>query len=232
MEVFPDTILNSLVFENKNYSQLVDIGKNTANFDSPFFTDLLEQVKKLYDEKILTDQFKQEGVYFRESQIYSPKDYLLRSAIIYKNATIYQMPNSSEKASGVTFHGYDQYALNANSTVKMEAWDYLKHLLSYDMQLHSQTDSFPVNKAANEKSFADLKNGTKLDNPKGGEITISEAWFQPLKQMINEANTQMRWNDKIQTIISEESKSYFSGQKSAESVAEIIQNRVMTYLNE
>ncbi|WP_312475710.1 extracellular solute-binding protein [Neobacillus sp.] len=60
----------------------------------------------------------------------------------------------------------------------------------------------------------------------------SEEALQPLKQMITEANTQVRSNDKIQAILSEELKSYFSGQKSAESVADIIQNRVMTYLNE
>ena len=93
----------------------------------------------------------------------------MRSAVFYKNATIYQMPHSSENESGVSFVGYDRYAMNTNSNVKMEAWDYLKFLMSYDMQLQSQTDSrFPINKAANEKAFADLKDGTKLDNPKGG----------------------------------------------------------------
>lgn len=233
MKDSPENILNTLVFEDNNFNQLVDIGKNEAHFDSKFFTDLLKQVKALYDDNVLTEQFTEEGAYFRSSQIYSPQDYVMRSSVFYKNAAIYQMPHSSENVSGVSFVGYDRYAMNTNSNVKMEAWDYLKFLMSYDMQLQSQTDSsFPVNKAANEKAFADLKDGTKLDNPKGGEVTISEASFQPLKQMINEANTQMRWNDKIQQIISEESKSYFSGQKSSESVAEIIQNRVMTYLNE
>ncbi|MEH7356181.1 extracellular solute-binding protein [Neobacillus drentensis] len=232
MQDTPDTILNTLVFEDKNFSQLVNIGKNEAYFNSKFFTDLLMQVKELYDENVLTEQYSEDGTYFRSSQIYSPKDYFLRSAVFYKNATIYQMPHSSDKESGVSFVGYDRYAMNANSNVKMEAWDYLKFLMSYDMQLQSQTSMFPINKAANEKEFAELKNGTKLDNPKGGQVTISEEALQPLKQMITEANTQVRSNDKIKAIISEESKSYFSGQKSAESVADIIQNRVMTYLNE
>lgn len=157
----------------------------------------------------------------------------MRSAVFYKNATIYQMPHSSEKESGVSFVGYDRYAMNTNSKVKMEAWDYLKFLMSYDMQIQSQTgEMFPINKTSSEKAFAELKNGTKLDNPKGGQVTISEEALQPLKQMIADANTQMRSNDKIRTIISEEAKSYFNGQKSAQSVADIIQNRVMTYLNE
>ena len=55
MQDTPDTILNTLVFEDKNFNQLVDIGKNEAHFDSKFFTDLLKQVKALYDDKVLTD---------------------------------------------------------------------------------------------------------------------------------------------------------------------------------
>lgn len=129
--------------------------------------------------------------------------------------------------------------MNANSTVKMEAWDYLKFLLSFEIQSQSVSSMFPVNIAANEKEFTDVIEG-KVDNNKGnveksgkdGTVTVSEASLEPLKQMISEANTQVRWNEKIRTIIEEESKSYFSGQKSAESVAKIIQNRVTTYLNE
>ena len=36
----------------------------------------------------------------------------------------------------------------------------------------------------------------------------------------------------IQNIISEEASAFFSGQKTAEEVAEIIQNRVNVYINE
>lgn len=61
---------------------------------------------------------------------------------------------------------------------------------------------------------------------------ITAESLQPLKQMIAEANTEVRWNEKVHKILSEETPSFFNGQKSAESVADIIQNRVMTYLNE
>ncbi|MEH7308224.1 ABC transporter substrate-binding protein [Neobacillus drentensis] len=242
MVVSPVGILNPLVFSNENYDQLVDTEKNEAHFDSPFFIDLLERVKKMYDDNVLSDN--QVGVmrttYFTSSPIYSANDYAMRAAIYYQNAAnIYDFPHSSEKESGVTFSGYDRYAMNANSTVKMEAWDYLKFLLSYEIQTQSVSGMFPVNIAANEKEFTDVIEG-KVENTKGsggkggkgGAVTVSEASLEPLKQMISEANTQIRWNEKIRTIIEEESNSYFKGQKSAQSVADIIQNRVMTYLNE
>lgn len=238
MQVEPVGILNPLVFSDEYYDQLVNTKKKEAKFDSPLFIDLLKQVKKMYDDDVLlANQSKPSETYFTSSPIYSPSDYAMRSDIFYhQNTTIYEFPHSSEKESGVTFSGYDRYAMNANSSVKMEAWDYLKFLISYDMQIKPERDMFAVNIAANEKAFADLVNG-KLENikgngGKGGAVSISEASLAPLKQMISEANTQVRWNEKIKTIIEEESKSYFSDQKSAESVAEVIQNRVMTYLNE
>ncbi|WP_088040612.1 ABC transporter substrate-binding protein [Bacillus sp. EAC] len=239
MQVTPEGILNPLVFSNENYDKLVDTEKKEARFDSPLFIDLLKRVKKMYDDGVLSDYQLgvQKTTYFTSSPIYSAKDYAMRSAIYYQNgATIYDFPHSSEKEMGVTFSGYDQYAMNANSTVKMEAWDYLKFLLSYEVQTQSISGMFPVNIAANEKEFSDVIEG-KVDNikgngGKGSTVTVSEASLEPLKQMISEANTQVRWNEKIRTIIEEEANSYFKGQKSAESVADIIQNRVMTYLNE
>ncbi|MEH6994947.1 extracellular solute-binding protein [Neobacillus drentensis] len=238
MQVSPSGILNPLVFSDENYDQLVDTEKKEAKFDSPLFIDLLKNVKKMYDDGVLSDYKLNSPItetYFLSSPIYSANDYATRSAIYYQNTKIYEIPHSSEKETGITFDGYDRYAMNANSTVKMEAWDYLKFLLSYEMQTQSIRNMFSVNIEANEKAFTDVIEG-KIDNGgkvgKRGAVTVSESSIEPLKQMISEANTQIRWNEKIRTIIEEESKSYFSGQKSAESVAEIIQNRVMTYLNE
>jgi len=243
MEVSPSGILNPLVFSDEYYNKLVNTEKNEAKFDSPLFIDLLKRVKKMYDHGVLTD-FQlgvQKTTYFTSSPIYSVNDYAIRSAIYYQNgATIYDFPHSSEKEMGVTFSGYDKYAMNANSTVKMEAWDYLKFLLSYEIQTKSVSGMFPVNIEANEKEFTDLIEG-KVESATGGKDgkggtggnkSVSESSLEPLKQMISEANTQVRWNEKIRTIIEEESNSYFKGQKSAKSVADIIQNRVMTYLNE
>lgn len=239
MDVSPLGILNPLVFSDENYNQLVDMEKKEAKFDSPLFIELLNQVKKMYDDGVLLmNPVDPKETYFASSAIFSPSDYAVRSKVYNnQNTLIYEFPHSSEKESGVTFSGYDRYAMNANSTVKMEAWDYLKFLLSYEMQSQSVRDMFSVNIAANEKVFTDLLAGakggsTKVYGGKGGKITVTEESLQPLKQMIAEANTEIRWNDKVQKILSEETPSFFDGRKSAESVADIIQNRVMTYLNE
>ena len=50
--------------------------------------------------------------------------------------------------------------------------------------------------------------------------------------MVAEISVQASEGTKVESIIAEESKSYFSGQKSAKDVAVLIQNRVTTYINE
>lgn len=161
IQVTPEGILNPLVFSNENYDQLIDMEKKEAKFDSPLFIDLLKKVKKMYDDGVLSDYELgvQKTTYFTSSPIYSASDYAMRSAMYYQNASIYDFPHSSEKETGVTFAGYDRYAMNANSTVKMEAWDFLKFLLSYEIQTQSVSGMFPVNIAANEKEFTDVIEG-------------------------------------------------------------------------
>ncbi|MFD0693703.1 hypothetical protein ACFQZT_06310 [Paenibacillus sp. GCM10027628] len=49
---------------------------------------------------------------------------------------------------------------------------------------------------------------------------------------ISDASLLITPMNKVQTIIAEEAKAYFTGQKSADDVAKLIQNRVTTYINE
>ena len=55
---------------------------------------------------------------------------------------------------------------------------------------------------------------------------------QKLYDYILTVNNVYRFDPKLEQIISEEISAFFKGQKSAEKVAELVQNRVTTYLNE
>ncbi|NOU88761.1 extracellular solute-binding protein [Paenibacillus sp. LMG 31460] len=230
----PENMLNSLVSDN--YAQLVDGAKHKANFDSTDFTDLLKRVKSLYDEKIISAKpLPPQDSNFNLSEIYSPTDYLARLAIYYKNGTVYQKPHTAEQKSGVAFGGLQNVAMNSNSTVKATAWDFMKFLLSEEMQGIPQQLGFSIKKSVNEKMIEDLVNEAKkgaVDTGKGGIVQISEKDLQILKTMITEASLPVTLRNKVQTIIGEEAKAYFTGQKTAEAVAKLIQNRVTTYMNE
>ncbi|MBH5316200.1 extracellular solute-binding protein [Paenibacillus sp. GSMTC-2017] len=230
----PESMLNLLVSDN--YAQLVDGAKQKANFDSIIFTDLLERVKNLYEDKIITkESVHTEDSFFNLSEIYSPRDYLERLAIFYKDGTIYQKPHTAEQKSGIAFGGLQEIAMNANSKVKGTAWDFMKFLMSEEMQSIPEQQGFSIIKSVNdemiEKLANEVKNGTATAG-KGGTLKVSEEDNIKLKAMLTEASLPITFMNKVQSIVAEEAKAYFTGQKSAEAVSKLIQNKVSTYINE
>lgn len=227
-----ERLLNNLVSDN--YAKLVN--GRTASFDSAFFIDLLKQVKSLYNDKIITSESVGGPTNFLYSLITSPSDYLLRLSLYYDNGKIYQKPHSADQQSGVSFEVTRELAMNANSTVKGEAWNFMKFLMSEEMQSLDQT-GISINKAVNDKAIKDLVKQGVVDDPKAGKaIEASEENLQPFTEMVSEARLRnYGYNDEhnmLSTIIAEEAKAFFTGQKSAEDTAKLIQNRIMIYLNE
>ncbi|WP_314591975.1 hypothetical protein [Paenibacillus terrigena] len=93
----------------------------------------------------------------------------------------------------------------------------------------NEREGFSLLTSVNEQTLQDIEKRVKK-----GEITtkMTKRHFDELKQLIQSASSLAKADDKMLSMIEEESKSYFSGQKSAEEVAKLIQNRVTTYINE
>ena len=110
---------------------------------------------------------------------------------------------------------------------------------------------FPIMRSALEKQFEeDMQaeyyedvDGTKKEKPKAtwtsgmsGEITVdvyaaTQEQVDRVRQMIDAAGVD-QIDSQMLEIIMEEAQSYFDGQKSAEDVAALIQNRMQVYVNE
>lgn len=230
----PEQLLNNLVSDN--YAKLVN--GRTASFDSALFIDLLKQVKALYDDNIITSEVMggSQKTNFLHSRILSPSDYLVRLSLYYENAKIYQKPHSADQQSGVSFSVTRELAMNANSTVKGEAWNFMKFLMSEEMQSFPQLSDISINKAVNDKAIKDVVE-KGINDPKVGKvIKATEENLQPFKELVSEARLRNYGYDDehnmFSKIIAEEATAFFTGQKSAEATAELIQNRITTYLNE
>jgi len=227
----PEQMLGYLVADN--YSTLVDMSKRKADFGSPFFTDMLKQVKAMYDDKVITAGTVDFGdAYFYPTLLSSPDEYFTGPAEFFKQGKLYSKPHVNGQKPGVSFMGYMNIAMNANSKVKPEAWEFIKFLLSEDVQTQPRLQGFSVIKSVNEKKLEALAAKGSLATNSGAEVPVSAEGIQALKQMIANANIFITNDDKIQSIVAEEAKAYFSGQKSADDVAKLIQNRVTTYINE
>jgi len=226
----PEQMLQFLVQDH--YSKLVDKASGQAKFQSDLFVQMLEDVKKMYEQKIVTaDSVALGEAYFVPAPIMSVEEYFsFGYSLGITESKMYQKPHIAGQKKGVAFTPNTTVGINAKSPVKKEAWNFLKFLMSDEVQ--SKGNGFPINKAVYEQQIKTLKEKGGIEGPDGSMINVTESDMQGLEKMAAEISVQSPQSTKIESIIAEESKSYFSGQKSAKDVAALIQNRVTTYINE
>ncbi|MBJ8096140.1 MULTISPECIES: ABC transporter substrate-binding protein [Bacillus cereus group] len=232
----PERMLKFLMQDH--YTELVDKASGKARFESDLFVQMLEDVKKMYDEKLATaEKGSSKGAYFSPVAISAIEYYFTTGAAFALTGTkMYHNPHIAGQKKGVAFTPQTTVGINAKSPVKKEAWDFLKFLMSEELQVsesfHLKGNAFPINKTAYEKQIKMLKEKGKIEHTGGSIINITENDIQGLEKMVAEISVQAPEDTKIESIIKEESKSYFIGQKSAKDVAALIQNRVTTFINE
>jgi multiple sugar transport system substrate-binding protein len=231
-------------FVNERYATFINQEQGSANFVSSDFTSLLQQVKTLFDEKVVGTDAR--FPLFNTVQINSPTDYIreLRMSDFIPDGNaytskLYLSPNADPQHPGGSFRTYQTIGLNERSAVKAEAWDFLKFLLSDEMQGKPDGAGFPLNKAAYAKKAQALvqKGSIQSDQPigpmKGKSFKITQQDIDDLDKFLNGATYPLQFKpSKIDEIITAEAQAFFTGQKSADEVAKLIQNRVTIYLNE
>ncbi|MBD8497904.1 ABC transporter substrate-binding protein [Paenibacillus arenosi] len=238
--VTPEYMIKSLVHDQ--YATFVDLKSRKANFDSAAFIELLKEVKLMLDEKMIREDY--DGAIFYSEFISSPEYYIrdVKKSEFFSDpykykSKLYLKPNASGQAAGGFFRTYQTIGINERSAVKDEAWDFLKFLLSDEMQ--DQASGFSLNKASYKKIAQDvLKKGKVMSDQevgplKGKEYEVTQKDIDEMERLISSLKYSVEFKpSKIEEILLGESKAYFTGQKSPEAVAELIQNRVMTVLNE
>ena len=152
----------------------------------------------------------------------------------------------TDEGSGVQVSVNGGLAISAKSKYTDAAWDFIKTLLTDDFQ--AEQWNFPVTKSALDKTLAEAmerdsytdENGETVYYDQSAYIGDTEYTLSPLTQeqvddfkaMVDNASVGGNYDTDIMDIINEESAAYFSGDKSAEDVAALIQNRVSIYLGE
>lgn len=238
----PPYLLNQMVYDQ--YATYVDQAKGEAKFDSEEFRSLLQQVKSLFDEQVASETASRS--IFWNTSIVSPADYIrtMKQSEYYGKgyefkSKLYAKPHADGKEAGGYFRTYKTIGMNAKSKVKAEAWDFIKFMLSDEVQAKAGSAGFPLNKNVYQKQVQQLLQEGKVISDqetgplKGKVFDVTAQDLQGLEHFLAEAIYPVEFRpSKIDEIITNESKAFFSGQKSAEAVAKLIQNRVTTILNE
>lgn len=238
---------------NLNLDSFVDWGTGTCNFDSEEFINLLkftDLFPKDFDwENHEWSQDDNDDVRIKEGRqllmslsLGYPFDMVYYSRSFGGNMTLIGFPDVP--GSGAVFSTYSPgFAISETCKEKDAAWRFVSGFLKEDFQNNYGSYGFSVNRKLFDKSFQDAL-GQEFNNyvmDASGEyvnqtITFTQEDMDMLMNVIN--NTQLfgqsyaSTQDQLQKIVSEEVSSYFAGEKSAEDVAAMIQNRASIYVSE
>lgn len=148
------------------------------------------------------------------------------------------------------------YAMSSKCANKDGAWQFLRQFFTAEYQ-EQYSWQFPTNKKAFDKKLEAAmtpkwrtdengnyvldENGNKIEESQGGwgwgsisidiyALTQEEA--DEILDLINTTTKVYKADDSITSIVTEQAEAYFSGQKSAEEVAKLVQSKANIYVNE
>lgn len=247
-------IMNSFLYSCVD--DYVDWTTGKCRFDSDDFKSILEISGKGSDAEMEYDEdspsmpelIKSGKVLFSDSGWVDPDSVQLYKKMYNTDITFIGFPCEDRQGSYFSFTG--QLGLYSKSDVKDGAWDFIKTFLTKDYQAGSgYMWNNPTNKEAFE-AFMKTRTATKAyKDDYGNDIQPYEnSWGwddlevqlgpmsadeeQMYRDLINNTTKAVSSDQEIMDIITEEAKNYFNGQKSLDETADIIQNRVTTYVNE
>jgi multiple sugar transport system substrate-binding protein len=226
-----ESTLGAMVVDN--YAEFVDRTAKKAKFDSPEFVKLMQHIKKMYDDKVMTAELAEmNNQLFSDVSLMSPKDFIDGLYSYFENPVLLQKPHMGQ-SEGTRIFPLSQFAIRANSPVKDEAWKFISFLLSDEVQSLQEREGFSLLASVNDKKLNEMQEQVKSGTYKfGKKAKVSDEAFTQFKQFVHGSFQYVDVDVKVLSIIYEESETFFSGQKSADEAAKLIQNRVTTYLNE
>lgn len=132
--------------------------------------------------------------------------------------------------------------VNSSSDVKETAEDFVKSMLSEEIQSGFLSFGIPVNKAAilsaeTEFEYGEVMGGYMVEGADGEMLSMDAVWpsreeFDAFEKMLDGVTTPAYLNDTIKEIIINQGVSALKGEKSIESAVDEILNSVQIYLAE
>ncbi len=210
--------------------QFIDGSTKKVSLDSPEYIALLESVRALSENGYFGSDV---DFYNMEYYFAAECDYDVQAAYYSmdtKNGTNHCMPLTD--AEGRTLIKSNScVAINSASASKDLAWEFIRYLLSDEVQIfpsfHGPTVSRKGLKAVAERYYAFYKEGN------GGAGFGSEAEYKAiLESWMEQINGCDTLDGAIMDLVDEENSKYFSGQQTAEDTAKRLKRQLEQYFNE
>ena len=238
-------------------NDFIDVETGKCAFDSPAFIELMEYAKTLPEEFNYEDDY---WMYY-ESQYRDERTILMNAYINSIQGFNYTLngyfgedisyigfPNASGMGAYVDFSYNGAYCIADKSPNKKGAWEFLRYYLTEEYQDSTDRYPLPTRKDIFEKKAQEARNrpywldenGEKQEYDdyfymNGEDILLEPMSQEQIDKLVNyiySINNAYYYNEDILNIINEEMDAFYSGQKSAEDVANIIQRRAQVYVDE
>lgn len=224
----------------------VDEEKGKSNFEQKEFIELLEFSKK-YGYKDIGETIAERAA--SGKQIFWEFSIGDFKSIWYEESALKETPSYigyPTDEGGRHFLSCRSYAINNASKHKDGALDFLRFLLSDEQQQLSFNggQGFPVRKSILTKIWDEALQKPYTGEPENVTVIGYESngvYYEPRKmreeeesifwEMLNNPLYDYEYNS-IREIVDEETQPFFEGKKTAEEVAQIIDNRVQIFLYE
>lgn len=255
-----DWILNEFLFNCSD--SYIDRSKGKCRFDSEEFISVLKFCNKFPSEQPEEGPYNDEiysrlrddrqlldfAIAGTPNYIRTEEKGIFGEAVTYKG-----YPCSVGNGSSFNDAWGIKFAISSKTPVPEGAWRFVKSFLSEEYQKNmyseAQSGAIPIRLTAIEKRFENEQKPLEYTDG-NGDIHVEEGnWFffgssridmgypdaadsERTMKYIKSITTVQRKDKYVSKIVQEEAGAYFAGQKSAEEVAETIQNRVQNYIDE
>lgn len=217
--------MDQLVIEYQN--SLIDMETGNVNINAKEYIGWLNDAKK----------YMEAGYFQKDSLNHYNTDYCYALANDYDvQAAYYLLANKNEQNVGVPLadangnvYTSSAYCMGINSESKNKevAWEFIKYLLSDEVQTLPSIHGLAVNKTGFSASVERY-----LAFYQDTETVSLEEYNELLTQWMEKVSKCDTLDPSILNFFDEENKKFFDGVQSAEQTAQTIQNKVTQYLNE
>lgn len=236
-----------IILQDMDY--YLDLDKKEAKFNTEEFIDAIKLMKSIKEDNIThPDLFWYDisnatnygeikdlsnvAIYLGQTHAYH---YMHSQGSFYDGFTAISAPKG--EYTGNRLYMSDFLSINSNSEHKEEVWEFIKFILTEEAQtfddriMHS---SFKINNNASKKQIDrmfEIQVENKLFMEKNNEYFATEEDIEELNRIIGNLN-KPQTSEPIHDVIREEINKFLNGEKSAEEVAEQLQNKAEIYLHE
>ena len=230
-----------------NRSALIDYEAGVAHFDSVNFLQVLEYANKLeqgelFMERPFEEDLRRGNNHISVSLIHSLAQLLYMEAVAGVEITAIGFPTADSVGSimiPTLLYGMGQGAQNPSG-----AWEFLRFMLAEQQQRGVAFEAIPVSRSVFDEVSNQLMNPVPLESPELGDGIFIDGVFIEFAPMTNDQTDRLLkiidtlgvvlsgGESVVTNIVLEEANAFFSGNRSAQDAARIIQNRVSIYVSE